>query len=137
MSEAESVVRCPSCGGPLSGTQGKMVVRCRYCDSECRLGSRLAEEQAKESRELFARAAEAERIQAEAASRLEELEAKMEEAVAQGRREDAVRYFEGYMRLQVLAAQHIQGDAFDYLDEVVRPAVADFAKNMGVDYPQE
>ena len=137
MSEADSVVRCPSCGGPLSGTQGKMVVRCRYCDSECRLGSRLAEEQARESRELFHRTAEADRIQAESAAKLESLEARMEEAVAQGRKEDAVRYFEGYMRLQVLAAQHIQGDAFDYLDQVVRPAVADFAKNMGVDYPTD
>ncbi len=59
----------------------------------------------------------------------------MQKAVEDGRNEDAVRYFEGYMRLQTLAAQHMMGDDFDYFDKVVGPAVKDFARSMEVDYP--
>jgi len=39
------------------------------------------------------------------------------------------------MRLETLASQNLMGDSFNYLDQVVIPAVSDFAKSMGVDYP--
>lgn len=133
MSEA-IVVRCPSCGAPLSQTEGSFVVKCRYCDSECRLASREAEAQAEESRELFDRIRESENIQREVQPKIDELNAKMSKAMGDGRKEDAVRYFEGIMRLETMSSQKLMGEAFDYLDQVVTPAVRDFAQSMGIDY---
>ena len=129
------VVRCPSCGAPLSQTEGTFVVKCSFCDSECRLASKEAEAQARETSQLFDRMKESERIEAEVRPRIEELNEKMSGALAEGDKEKAVRYFEGIMRLETLASQNLMGDSFNYLDEVVIPAVSDFARSMGVEYP--
>ena len=133
MSDVQSI-RCPTCGAPLTGTEGKYVVRCIYCDSECRLASKQAEEQARQAEEMFQRAREAEEIEAEVRPKIEELNGKMDAAIERGDNEAAVRYFEGIMRLETRSAQHMMADSFDYLDEVVIPAVKDFASSMGVDY---
>ena len=129
------VVRCPSCGAPLAQTGGTFIVKCSFCDSECRLASKEAEAQARETSELFSRMRESERIEAEVRPKIDELNEKMSGALAEGKREKAVRYFEGIMRLETLASQNLMGDSFNYLDEVVVPAVSDFAKSMGVEYP--
>ena len=129
------VVRCPSCGAPLSQTEGTFIVKCSFCDSECRLASKEAEAQARETGELFSRMKDSERIETEVRPKIDELNKKMANALAAGKREKAVRYFEGIMRLETLASQNLMGDSFNYLDEVVVPAVSDFAKSMGVEYP--
>ncbi|MBN1434187.1 hypothetical protein JW921_05460 [Candidatus Fermentibacterales bacterium] len=127
-------MRCPMCGAPLRGTEGSYVVTCIYCDSECRLASKQAEDQAREAAAMYGRAREAEEIEAEVRPLIEELDGKMSCALESGDDEAAVRYFEGMMRLETRSAQHLMGDSFDYLDQVVVPAVRDFARSLGVDY---
>ncbi|MBD3277581.1 MAG: hypothetical protein GF388_04710 [Candidatus Aegiribacteria sp.] len=133
MSEAV-VVRCPSCGAPLSQTEGSFVVKCCFCDSVCRLASREAEAQAEEARELFDRIRESEDIQRQVQPKIDELNARMSQAMGDGRKQDAVRYFEGIMRLETMSSQKLMGDSFDYLDQVVTPAVRDFACSLGIEY---
>jgi uncharacterized Zn finger protein (UPF0148 family) len=133
MSQVQSI-RCPTCGAPLRGTEGKYVVQCIYCDSECRLASQHAEEQARQADEMFRRAREAEEIEKEVRPKIEELNGKMSSAMEAGDNEAAVRYFEGIMRLETRGAQHLLADGYDYLDQVVIPAVRDFATSLGVEY---
>jgi hypothetical protein len=82
--------------------------------------------------EVERRAREAKEMEKELGPKIEALQKKMEDALGRGDNLTAVYAFEGFMRLQTLAAQHVTG--YNYLDEVIRPAVRDFAKNLGVDY---
>lgn len=149
--EAGRVARCGTCGAPLVGTAGQVHVRCEYCQSENRLVS-VEIENARSRAARVSVAAEAaqasiEELSARGERLLAEFERASERAHLHGDRraaEAALRYFEGYVRLQyaptlqVYAAMEpddpVVVSAHAQIDRTIDDAVRATAEGLGVPY---
>ncbi len=145
------VYRCATCGGPLEGTDGQVVVRCAYCQCENRL---IEVEQAR----MLARSARLVTAAAHATLLATELEARGAELLAAFERESvrarahgdqqaaqaALRHLEGWLRLQYAPTLHVYrsmepddpvvASALAQIDQAIDKAVAAAATSLGVPY---
>ena len=145
------VHRCATCGGPLEGTEGRVLVRCMYCQCENRLVEVAHARALATSARLVAAAASADLLADELAARGEELRAafvrESERAHVHGDREAAhaaLRHLEGFLRLQLAPTIHVYrsmepddpavGAALSQIDHKIDEAVAAAAASLGVHY---
>ncbi len=145
------VCRCATCGGPLEGTTGQVIVRCAYCQCENRLIEVEHERAMARSARLVTAAAHATLLATELEVRGAELLAAFERESARAHAHGdpqaahaALRHLEGWMRLQYAPTLHVfhsmePGDpmvaiALAQIDQAIDNGVAAAAASLGVTY---